>query len=382
MPIEDFLDWVIGKFDQLPWYGQLIVLLFAIYLIIRGFQDRIVHPALDAIGQIGISLQRILGWLADKLTGGKKALEEEPVAPTRVIPEERTIWERQAPASPVVPKSGSIPIITVANMKGGVAKTTVVANLAPYFRDVTGKPTLVIDFDYQGSLSQCVRGEAGYTDPDLTADVLLGTSPDDPFLFAREMRRGVENVFIYPANYPFATIENNLLADWLNGRQENLMYRLCEQLRRPEFQNKYGAVLIDSPPRLTPGSINALCASTHLLVPTTLDDMSAQAAIYFLTQLNRMRETVFPSLRILGVVPTITSREREEDLQLQEVRSLARLRKFGSEEWKRDDFVLAEAVVRRRAEIARAAGVGVAYTRSHAAKEVFEKLGKAVQSRL
>ena len=54
--------------------------------------------------------------------------------------------------------NNSVPIITVANLKGGVGKTTIAANLVAYFseqkrRDRTPLRILVIDFDYQGSLS-------------------------------------------------------------------------------------------------------------------------------------------------------------------------------------------------------------------------------------
>src|SRR5262249_55529194 len=156
----------------------------------------------------------------------------------------------------------------------------------PYFRQEYGKPVLLIDFDYQGSLTQMVRTEAGYTDPDLTSHILISPNyaGENPMTYAREMRREMEDIFLYTANYPFATIENNLLSDWIQNPSDDLMYRLCALLQRPEFQKKFGAVLIDCPPRLTAGSINALCASTHLLVPSQLQDTSAQAATYFLTQ--------------------------------------------------------------------------------------------------
>lgn len=306
-----------------------------------------------------------------------------PPEPTRVIPEEQTIWELHAPAQPAFPMANGIPIITVANMKGGVGKTTIAANLAMYFRVSTGKPVLLIDFDYQGSLSQCVRGEAGFSDPDLTADILVSPpNPTiDPPLYAREMRRGLEGVFLYSANFPFATIENNLMADWIGNGGGDLMYRLCNLLKKPAYQDKFGAVLIDCPPRLTTGSINALCASTHLLVPTTMDDMSAQAAEYFLNQVSRMKGKVFPALKVIGIVPSIVY--GSGDTLLGERRTRDRLVQYGqSSFWRRDDFVLTEAPISRVADISNYAGVGVAWLRKATARRMFEKLGAEVQKRL
>ena len=303
----------------------------------------------------------------------------------RTIPTEQTIWELRAPEAAISPITNGVPIITVAAMKGGVGKTTVAANLAVYFKHARGKPVLLIDFDYQGSLSECVRGEAGYTDRDITSDVLLRPESEfpQPEVYAREMRRSLEDVFLFPADYPLATIENHLMIAWVQNGENDLMYRLCNHLRKPAFQQRFGAIIIDSPPRLTTGSINALCASTHLLVPTTLDDMSAQAAEYFLTQIDRMQNAarpLFAKLKVIGVVPSIVSSEGA--WQLQEARALDRLQKFGTRLWKRGNFVLEEARIPKRADIARVAGLGVAALRSRSAAQIFDRLGRAVELRL
>ncbi|HCK85301.1 MAG TPA: hypothetical protein DHW63_12520 [Hyphomonadaceae bacterium] len=341
---------------------------------------------IDRMRRFGRWLWRSIPSIVRKLFGGRPPTPLPPAEPNRVIPNETTIWELYAPQQPIFPNSNGIPIITVANNKGGVAKTTIAANLAVYFRDRFQKPVLLIDFDYQGSLSQTIRGEAGYTEPDITADILISapSAAINPALYAREMRRELENVFIYPTTYPFATIENNLMADWLRSEGGDLMYRLCALLRQPAYQEKYCAVLIDCPPRLTTGSINALCASTHLLVPTTLDDMSAQAAEYFLSQISRMSQAetrpVFPKLKVIGIVPSIVY--RDGDTLLGEIRTRERLVRYGSSFWRRDDFVLTGASIPRTADISNYAGAGVAYVRKPRARQIFEKLGKEVEKRL
>jgi cellulose biosynthesis protein BcsQ len=361
------------------------------------------RPFIEAVG-----VALLVVWLASttlnpilefagRLSGMWKALRREllqtwerffppppppPEPPTRAapIPVERTVWESRAPASPTFPKKNGIPIITVANMKGGVGKTTIVANLAPYFRQKFGKPILLIDFDYQGSLTQMVRTEAGYTEPDITTHVLITANygGENPMTYAREMRRALEDVFIYTANYPFATIENNLLVEWLQHPESDLMYRLCRLLQRPEYQMKFGAILIDCPPRLTAGSINALCASTHLLVPTQLQDTSVQAAEYFLTQISRMKESVFPGLDVLGVVPSIIHSDKR--LLPGEERALDRLEKLGRSTWNRENFVLFEGRIPRKADISNRNGV--ASLRDPSVALIFGKLGREIDERL
>lgn len=375
---NDIVTQIWQRFDSLPVWARLVVFLFLAFLIYRGLRETFLGPLRRALFQFRLTLVRFGRWLRS-LT--KKPAPEPEKRDFRQVPEERTIWETHAPANPIQPLPTSIPIITVANMKGGVGKTTIAANLAVALRDTMPNPgkVLVIDFDYQGSLSQCMRGEMGLTDPDITADYLLGNGGQDPLPVARELMGSLQSISLYPTTYPFATIENRLLAEWLANPQHDLMYRLCQQLRRPEFQSQFKAVVIDCPPRLTAGSINALCASTHLLVPTTLDDMSAQAAQYFLDQISRMKGAVFPGLRVLGIVPTIV-RQQGNFLE-EESDAIDRLKEYGQSVWSRNDLVMEHAILFRRASISKYAGKGVAYTHTAQAAELFRALATEVQSR-
>lgn len=337
----------------------------------------------EGLGWVWRSLLAAARWIARLFR--RPPPPPEPGPEPAPIPEEKTIWERE-PISPIYPLWGereNLPIITVANMKGGVGKTTLVANLAARFQRDSDRPVLVIDFDYQGSLSETFAKQAERSQEAMRAHTLLfGELGDaDALTHARPLALGLEKVEYYPARYEFATIENNLMIDWVEQPEAgDIRYRLCKYLRSQQFQKHYSMVLIDCPPRLTTGTINALCASTHLLIPTKLDEMSAEAAIYFLQQIQRMKNSLFPRLSVIGVVPTMTN--EAERLSDYEERARDRIMLFGEHQLGRADLLLMESRIPNKLDIGRFAGAGVAYLRRPAIRPIFDRLAEDMKRRI
>ncbi|MGH6816480.1 MAG: ParA family protein, partial [Hyphomicrobiaceae bacterium] len=70
----------------------------------------------------------------------------------------------------------------------------------------------------------------------------------------------------------------------------------------------FSLIIIDSPPRLTTGAIQALAAGTHLLVPTVLDGPSSEAVVTFVRQVETFRKAgICPYIKYIGVVGTLAA---------------------------------------------------------------------------
>jgi cellulose biosynthesis protein BcsQ len=116
-------------------------------------------------------------------------------------------------------------------------------------------------------------------------------------------------VWLYAAHDDFLPVENRLMMEWITQRNPNhgdLRYELHRKLQSPGFLDDYDLVIVDGPPRMTTGFLAGLCASTHLLIPTIADKLSAPASIRFLAQLQRLSPELFPATTQLGMVPSMT----------------------------------------------------------------------------
>ncbi len=208
-----------------------------------------------------------------------------------------------------------IPVIVVANLKGGVGKTTVVSNLIGHYGNKKKKRVLVIDLDFQGSLSAIILTEGDYKNslakqedgtPSKSAQLIAGV--DGSWIInVSEVVDTVPDARCIPTYYTLSNMENRVMVEWLIGtRTEDIRYSLAQALQSRQIQDRFDIVLIDAPPRLTTGCVQALCAATHVLVPTVLDELSAEAAAGFVNQLST-NQKIWPHLKLLGVVGNMTN---------------------------------------------------------------------------
>lgn len=356
-----------------PWLGLAVTIAIIAWFVLKGLQ---------ALFDFFKSVAGFFQSIARK----KSSSEEVKLPPPRV-----SIWNADV-NSPPRPKSisqGGIPIITTANMKGGVGKTTFTANFAAYLDNEKEKRVLLIDLDYQGSLSQTTTAAANSDRMGSAVDDLVtGRRPIAEILkSAQELKPALPRSKILTCYYEFSDTETHELVDWVvalrSGQAtDDIRFRLTEFLRDDEVQNNFDYVLIDAPPRFSTGTINALCASTHLVIPTKLDRMSVEAVIYFSRDVDRMRSKLFPALKLVGVVPTMTKFGTR--LLPDEAGHVATLNRDLAQYWHKDRSVIERAFIPDTKAISSISGSGIAYynagerAKTAKARDIFNRVGSAV----
>lgn len=247
-------------------------------------------------------------------------------------------------------------LITIGNLKGGVGKTTLAANLGAYISEVRQLPVLMVDLDFQGSLSNMVLTAAKIEDTESRIDDLLREDATLGTLVAREIHLAnrLSRGWIIPANYDFARTENRILLHWITNESQliDVRYRLAHLFLRPEVRRKYAAIIFDMPPRLAMGSINALVASHFFLVPTSFDKLSAPAVFNFITRMKALKSEMGLGLELAGIIGCLSQIEQLREPEAEVWKAL----QAAGEIWNPDQDFRLPRTIPRRAAIAEAAG--------------------------
>ncbi len=211
---------------------------------------------------------------------------------------------------PFVPLSArKTAIISLANLKGGVGKTTLTANLGAAFAS-EGLRVLLIDLDHQSTLSTRSLGGQELDEVIRTRRFIhsVFTEAADLDAFNRCVTRvqhptGDGSLYVAPVHEDFADIENQLMTRWSSGvTRQDVRFLLRGALHSTSLRQHYDVILIDCPPRLTTGAINALAASDYVLIPVLLEEDSAAAVPRMIAWLKRFQSASCADLNILGVV--------------------------------------------------------------------------------
>jgi chromosome partitioning protein len=187
---------------------------------------------------------------------------------------------------------------------------------------------------------------------------------------------------IVASSYALAAMENRLMIEYLLGddrRYDDGRYRLANHLLSEDVGDTFDVALIDAPPRLTAATINAFCASTHLLVPTVYDKTSAEAVGTFLNGVRTLKSALNTQIDLLGVVGTLTHRQDSLVPREQNARNMAKDQVASV--WG-PNFHVFERHIPRRSAIAEAAGGDIAFYRDETVRGLFAALGGEISSRL
>ncbi len=182
-------------------------------------------------------------------------------------------------------------IVSIANQKGGVGKTTTAINLAAALA-LRGKPTLLIDLDPQGNSSLT------FIDPrTLTKNVFDAFVEPNTGLKEVIVPTPHPHLFLAPARISLAKLEAKLVGEL------DAHFRLKDRLEAVKGDFEY--VVIDCPPTLGLLTVNALVASSHLLIPIQSSYFALEGTDDLLETIEKVKARPNPNLELLGVLVTL-----------------------------------------------------------------------------
>lgn len=195
-------------------------------------------------------------------------------------------------------------IISIANQKGGVGKSTTAINLSSCLGEM-GKKVLTIDMDPQGNTTSGLGIEKEEQENTIY-ELLLEECSIEECIIELEF----EGVSLIPSNVNLAGAEIELIG------VEDKEYILKNQIDK--IKNQYDFIIIDCPPSLNMLTINAMTTADTVLVPIQCEYYALEGLSQLMHTIDLVTERLNPELEMEGVVFTMYDARTNLSLQVVE----------------------------------------------------------------
>ncbi|MCO4784047.1 MAG: ParA family protein [Candidatus Cloacimonetes bacterium] len=196
-------------------------------------------------------------------------------------------------------------IISVVNQKGGVGKTTTSISVAASLADQLHKRVLIVDLDPQGNTSSGLGVDKSQQEF-CVYNALIGEVELDDIIISSQ----IDSLDILPATIQLAGAEIELVGE-LN--RENKLKRAITKMKK-----SYDYIIIDCPPSLGLLTINALSASTHILIPLQCEYFALEGLSQLLNTFTLIKGDLNPDLNIAGILLTMADNRTNLTTQIVE----------------------------------------------------------------
>lgn len=202
-------------------------------------------------------------------------------------------------------------VITIANNKGGVGKTTNAYQLICHLAN-KGHKVLAIDLDSQANLSSTFGVQINRT---LIPEWLIGDVELDEVIVPSEGKDPFhQNIFLIPSSRHLSNLAKLLIMSEQEirrdaGRKERLL-----RIRLEQAQEEFDYVVIDTPPMLGDELIMSLVCSTKILIPTQAQDYSIDGLEELMDTFEIIKETENPKLEF-SIIPSMVNKRRKIEKQ-------------------------------------------------------------------